>query len=265
MLHVTDAHRQVINAGTAYTYTRLSAGTGNRAPDGTETALVAPFIPARDMLNPPGAITDYQRVVDWIDGFTGDNDGYVANEIGLWATPAGGAEYVAGYESNAMGPVFTKVAGQIFSHRLGIGISNADSVNGNFVVPAVPAATTLVAGVSRRATNAEADADEADAIANVTLGTRGWWRMFTGARIVARLEALAQNAKLQFSATRGTVPVDRGGTGATDASGARTALELGSIATRNITVQTTDPAQTEIDSLATGALLAVRDTVAYTP
>ena len=52
MLHITDAHRQVINAGTAYTYTRLSAGTGNRAPDGTETALVTPFDPVREMPNP---------------------------------------------------------------------------------------------------------------------------------------------------------------------------------------------------------------------
>ena len=155
-LTVTDGHRQVINAGTAYTYTRLSAGTGNRAPDGTETALVAPFNPAREMMNPPGAITAYQRVVDWVDGFTGDTDAYTANEIGLWATPAGGAEYLAAYESNAMGAVFTKVAGQIFSHRAGIGISEADSVNGTFVVPAVPVSTTLVSGVSRRATDAEA-------------------------------------------------------------------------------------------------------------
>ena len=207
MLHVSDAHRQVINAGTAYTYTKLSAGTGNRVSDGTETALLAPFNPVREMANPPGVITSYQSVVDWIDGFTGDTDGYTANELALWATPAGGAEYLAAYESNAMGSVFSKVAGQIFSHRLGIGISNADSVNGSFVVPAVPVATTLVAGVSRRATNAELDADEADAIANATLGPRGWWRMFTGLRIVARIEALIGNTRLDFSALKGSIMI----------------------------------------------------------
>ena len=204
-------------------------------------------------------------MVDWIDGFTGDTEGYTANEIGLWATPAGGAEYLAAYESNAMGQVFAKVAGQIFSHRLGIGISNADSVNGSFVVPAVPVATTLVAGVSRRATDAEADADEDAAIANVTLSTRGWWRMFTGSRIVARLVGLAPNNKLPFSALRGTLPITQGGTGATTAMGARGNLEIGSIATRDLTVQTTDPTQADIDALNTGDLLAVRATEAYTP
>ena len=220
-LNVTDAHRQVINAGTAWTFTRLSVGTGNRAPDGTETALVTPFNPAREMMNPPGAITAYQRVVDWVDGFTGDTVAYTANELGLWATPAGGAEYLAAYESNAIGALFAKVAGQIFSHRAGIGISEADSVNGTFVVPAVPVATTLVAGVSRRSTDAEADAAENAAIANATLSPRGWWRMFTGARIVGRLAALTGNSRLPASAIRDlptTVKATSGDAGAVEAN-----------------------------------------------
>ena len=146
-LTVSDRHRQVVNAGTQWTFTRASIGMGNRVPDGTETALVMPFNPPREKQDPPGIISDYQRIADWIDGFTGDTDSYDAHELALWATPAGGQEYLAAYESKAAGAIFSKAAGSPFQHRAAIGISAAESVNGNFVVPAVPVGTTKVPGV----------------------------------------------------------------------------------------------------------------------
>ena len=136
--------------------------------------------------------------------------GYTVNEIGLFATPSGGAEYLAFYESTAAGSIFEKTAGSVILRRLRLTATGAQLTNATFNVGlTAPQATEELAGVSELADNPEADADEADASATRVITVAKWWRMFTGARIVARLEALLGNNKLNISATRGDVPADR--------------------------------------------------------
>ena len=237
----TDAHLAVIAASTAHTFTQISIGDGHRTPDGTETALVSPFNPAREHSNPPGTVDENTRVVDWIDGATGDSVTYTASEAGLWATPAGGSEYLAFYDSHATSDLFTKTAGSIISHRFLMIITYAQLANATFNVSAVPQATDTIAGVARQATapevtgrtgdgfvsasrlpatqvipaatasvagivelesNAEADAAETNASNTVAVTPSKWWRMFTGARIVARLTALTGNNRLSYNSLR---------------------------------------------------------------
>ena len=197
-LRPTTAHLVVIIAGTAHTFTRISLGTGHRTPDGTETALVTPFSPAKEQTNPPGVIDQNTRAVDWVDGSTGDSVNYTASEAALWATPAGGSEYLAFYDSHPTNDLFIKPAGSIISHRLVMIISYAQLVNATFNVLAVPIATETVAGVIEIGDNSEADNAEASARNDRAVTIAKWWRMFTGARIVARLTALTGGNRPQL-------------------------------------------------------------------
>ena len=178
-LRVTDAHLAVIAAGTAHTFTVISIGTGHRTPDGTETALVTPFNPVREKSNPPGAVDETTRVVDWIDGSTGDNVAYTASEAGLWATPAGGSEYLALYDSHDVNDLFTKSAGNIISHRFLMLVSYAQLANAAFTVDAVPQATETVAGVLQIATDSESAAEALGDVAVPPKGLAAWWAALT--------------------------------------------------------------------------------------
>ena len=99
-------------------------------------------------------------------------------------------------------------------------------------------ATTSALGLVRLASNNQADALEGQANQEVVVTPHIWWRMFTGARIVARIASnsiLSEKIRnLDASKLIGiisvgrlpTVPVNRGGTGATNASRARANLEI---------------------------------------
>ena len=203
-LRPTDAHLAVITAGTAHTFTRISIGEGHRTPDGTETALVTPFSPARSNNNPPGVIDAATRAVDWVDGSTGDSVAYIVSEAGLWATPAGGSEYLALYDSHATDDIFTKPAGSIISHRFLIMLSFVQMVNATFTVSAVPQATETVAGVIEIASNAEADAAEASAANDRAVSVAKWWRLFTTARVIGRIAAATGVNRLSYDSLKDT-------------------------------------------------------------
>ena len=207
----TVAHLAVVTAGIGYSFSRLEIGEGNRAPPADPangwdvTALLAPFNPVREIVDPPGGASGAVHVVDWQDGAEGDAVGYLVNEIGLSATPTGGAEYLAFYESQAAGSIFEKTAGSVILRRLRLAATGAQLANATFNVDlTAPAASETLAGVSRRATNAEADATEANAIDTATLSPLKWWRMFTGARIVARLAAQAGANRLSYNSLKDT-------------------------------------------------------------
>ena len=207
----TTAHVAVVAAGTAHEFTRLKVGEGNRAvpmdvsTGWNVTALLTPFNPAREIDDPPGGASGNVHVVDWQDGAEGDAVAYTVNEIGLFATPTGGAEYLAFYESVDAGSIFAKVAGSVILRRLRVQATGAQLANSTFNVSlTAPAASESVAGVSELADNAEADAAEAMASASRVVTVAKWWRMFTGARIVARLEALTGNARLSYNSLQDT-------------------------------------------------------------
>ena len=207
----TTAHLAVVTALTAYSFTKLALGEGNRAVPSdlsggwNVTALLTPFAPAREKADPPGGASGAVHVVDWQDGSEGDTVAYSANEVGLYATPAGGNEYLAYYESQGAGSVFGKIAGGIILRRFRIHATGAELVNATFNVSlSVPQATESIAGALEIVDDAEADADEGNAADNKAVTPAKWWRMFTGARIVARLAALQGNDRLNYSSLRNT-------------------------------------------------------------
>ena len=207
-LRPTNRYLAYVIAGTAQTPTRLSLGTGHRTPDGTETALVAPFNPAREQFNPPGVIDENTRVVDWIDGATGDTVNYTPSEAGLWMVPAGEAEYLAFYDSDLVNDLFVKTAGSIISHRFLIAATYAQLANVTFNVPAVPQATTTVAGVVELADAAEEAAGTAENRVPTVAGVR---RMVVAAGIAIRdaLQALTGNARLHIQYIQGDIDISR--------------------------------------------------------
>ena len=210
-LIVTTAHLAVITAATAHEFTKLAAGEGNRAVPADVTggwpvtALLTPFSPVKEQANPPGGASGAVHVVDWQDGFEGDAVGYTVNEMALFATPSGGAEYLAFYESVAAGSIFNKTAGSIFLRRFRLQATGAQLANATFnVALATPSATESVAGVVELADDTEADDTEANAVDNRGLTPAKWWRMFTGVRIGARLANLTGTNKLSYTVLKDT-------------------------------------------------------------
>ena len=144
-LILTAAHLAVVAAGTAHSFIRIEIGQGNRAvPSDVSggwdvTSLLTPFSPVREKDDPPGGASGAVHVVDWQDGTEGDAVSYTVNEAGLFAIPAGGAEYLAAYESNDAGDVFAKTAGAIILRRFRIQATAAQLTNATFNVNAVDA------------------------------------------------------------------------------------------------------------------------------
>lgn len=66
----------------------------------------------------------------------------------------------------------------------------------------VPGGTEASPGVLAIASNDESDAEEENAINTKAVTPSKWWRMFTGARIVSRLAALADDARLSYNSLK---------------------------------------------------------------
>ena len=287
----TTDHLAVVAAGTAHEFDEIAIGQGNRAvpADITNgwnvTALLTPFAPPRSKSNPPGGVSGNALVVDWQDGIEGDNVTYAANEVGLFATPSGGAQYLAAYESADMGAVFTKTAGSLHLRRFRLLLTAAQLVNATFNVtitaPAAPQGSEAAAGLLELADNSEVDAAEANAPADKVPSVAKLWRWFTGARIVARIAALAGANRLSYNALKDTpdltiyAPLASPGltgnpTGPTQAAGndstrlANTAFTQDAIDRRQLVV-TADPTQANINAIPNGGMILVRSTTAYTP
>ena len=165
----TTDHLAVVAAGTAQEFTKIAIGSGNRAVPAdittgwAVTALLTPFNPVREIANPPGGATGNTHAVDWQDGAEGDAVGYTVNEIGLFATPAGGAEYLAFYESVGVGQVFAKTAGSVILRRLRLQATGAQLANSTFnVTLTAPQGNEDIPGVLELATQPEVDAEADD-------------------------------------------------------------------------------------------------------
>lgn len=104
------------NTGTSLNLTHIQFGSGNRAPSGTETAL----------LNPQQAVAiaagfSVSTTQIRMSAIFSGNQNYVVREVGLWAgDPAVGGSKLVGYWSQAAGDLAMKSPGVdfIFSHDM---------------------------------------------------------------------------------------------------------------------------------------------------
>lgn len=104
------------NTGTSLNLTHIQFGSGNRAPSGTETALLSP----QQAVAIAAGFSVSSTQIRMSAIFTG-NQNYVIREVGLWAgDPAVGGSKLVGYWSQAAGDLAMKSPGVdfIFSHDM---------------------------------------------------------------------------------------------------------------------------------------------------
>lgn len=104
------------NTGTSLNLTHIQFGSGNRAPSGTETALLSP----QQAVAIAAGFSVSSTQIRMSAIFTG-NQNYVVREVGLWAgDPAVGGSKLVGYWSQAAGDLAMKSPGVdfIFSHDM---------------------------------------------------------------------------------------------------------------------------------------------------
>lgn len=104
------------NTGTSLNLTHIQFGSGNRAPSGTETALLRP----QQAVAIAAGFSVSSTQIRMSAIFTG-NQNYVIREVGLWAgNPAVGGSKLVGYWSQAAGDLAMKSPGVdfIFSHDM---------------------------------------------------------------------------------------------------------------------------------------------------
>jgi microcystin-dependent protein len=104
------------NTGTSLNLTHIQFGSGNRAPSGTETALLSP----QQAVAIAAGFSVSSTQIRMSAIFTG-NQNYVIREVGLWAgDPAVAGSKLVGYWSQAAGDLAMKSPGVdfIFSHDM---------------------------------------------------------------------------------------------------------------------------------------------------
>lgn len=104
------------NTGTSLNLTHIQFGSGNRAPSGTETALLSP----QQAVAIAAGFSVSSTQIRMSAIFTG-NQNYVVREVGLWAgDPAVAGSKLVGYWSQAAGDLAMKSPGVdfIFSHDM---------------------------------------------------------------------------------------------------------------------------------------------------
>lgn len=104
------------NTGTSLNLTHIQFGSGNRAPSGTETALLTP----QQAVAIAAGFSVSSTQIRMSAIFSG-NQNYVVREVGLWAgDPAVGGSKLVGYWSQAAGDLAMKSPGVdfIFSHDM---------------------------------------------------------------------------------------------------------------------------------------------------
>lgn len=104
------------NTGTSLNLTHIQFGSGNRAPSGTETALLTP----QQAVAIAAGFSVSTTQIRMSAIFSG-NQNYVVREVGLWAgDPAVGGSKLVGYWSQAAGDLAMKSPGVdfIFSHDM---------------------------------------------------------------------------------------------------------------------------------------------------
>lgn len=201
---ITDAGRALLANNVAHSNTasidRIEVGQGNRTPDGTETALVSPYYPARQVANPAGSASGPSFQFEYLDTATGAGAGYDVNEVGAFS---GGT--LVFYGSQAAGTIITKPSnGALRTTFVGAYLAgDLDSFTFNATL-AVAAATETVQGIIEIADNDESDASEGSALDDKAVSPKKWWRMFTGARIVARIAALSGANRLSYNSLKDT-------------------------------------------------------------
>ena len=171
-----------LTQGTAWEPTRIEIGTGNRAVPAdvsngwNVTALMTRFSPVREKTNPPMDNVGQSLAVDWQDGVTGDSVAYTFNEAGLFVTPAGGAEFMAFYESEATGAIGTKTAGGIYLHRFRVIKNGAAITSGTFNVSlTVPAIEFATEAEAQERTEASQALDKALSVRRGWQQVVAWW------------------------------------------------------------------------------------------
>ena len=152
----TAAFDTLLVNGTGYGEFRVEIGRGNRTPDGSETALVIPFSPVKQLADAPLILTAMARSVDWVD--VDLTAAYQVSEVGIFVTPTGGSEILADYFSIGSGylPGFVKLLQQILIFRLRTTFTESDLTNATITVGASPPGTKLTSGLWRGASTAEA-------------------------------------------------------------------------------------------------------------
>ena len=104
------------NTGTSLNLTHIQFGSGNRAPSGTETALLTPQQAVAIAAGFSVSTTQIR-----MSAIFGGNQNYVVREVGLWAgDPAVVGSKLVGYWSQATGDLAMKSPGVdfIFSHDM---------------------------------------------------------------------------------------------------------------------------------------------------
>ena len=159
--------------GTLSGVNKITLGSGRRDPDGTETQLVAPLNPVRELADPSGFVDGAVGVVDYVQ--EGDASAFVVNEAGLWVD-----DLLVAYASSAGGSIFTKTANQRIVHRFQWTTANGELSTFTFASALDnPAASEATAGIVRLASQGEVNAG-ADAVKPVTPATLGgWWNQLS--------------------------------------------------------------------------------------
>ena len=83
-LSTTTAGATLI-AGQAFTIDKIALGTGQRTPDGSETALVTPFDPVKEDTNPSGRVDGDTLYYTYTDPNVGGGNAYDVGELGMFS------------------------------------------------------------------------------------------------------------------------------------------------------------------------------------
>lgn len=153
---VTTAGQSLLASQSAWTITRIEAGSGRQSSNPEGATSVTRLSPRQQTINPGGFVDGNTIVAAYSDDSSAIYD---VREFGMFARPTGGAEILFGYfydDDNSATFLLRKTASGQVLRQLRVAFANAATVNLTISSPtAALSATTGRSGISEYATQTE--------------------------------------------------------------------------------------------------------------